>query len=282
MGEGAGRLSVTALVADAYVTVSGSLPQLFRLGRGPFVVAMVLGLIFGAMRPDGSAPLALLATVVAYAWFSFCVVRLALLGPERTLLPRATDRDGEGPLIPRSGLGTYMGRALGLAVLFGLGTGFMLLVVVVPLSAASPEAPLAGAEPARYAVANLILAALLAALPFGVPVARLLPALVATALERDMGLASAWSLSRGHGLRLTIALLLLLLPYALGYAALHATQVMLAGLSDGDPGLIASLPALALSTAMSLTATALAAVAMARASLVMAGSDEPPVMPTDR
>ena len=275
-------LPVLALVADAYATVSGALPQLFRLGRGPFVVAMVLGLVFGAMRPDGSAPLALLATVVAYAWFSFAVVRLALLGPERALLPRAADRDGEGPLIPRSSLGTYMGRALGLAVLFGLGTGFMLLVIVVPLSAASPETPLAGAEPARYAVANLILAALLAALPFGVPVARLLPALVATALERDMGLAAAWTLSRGHGLRLMFALLLLLLPYALGYAALHAAQVMLAGLSGGDPGLFASLPALALSTAMSLTATALAAVAMARASLVMAGADELPVMPTDR
>lgn len=264
-------LPVLALVADAYGTVSASLPALLRLGRGPFVVAMVLGLFFGAMQPVAAAPLALLATVVAYAWFSFLVVRLALLGPPRAQLPRQDTRSGEGPLIPRSNLGTYMVRALGLAVLFGAGIGVMLLVVVVPLTMPGAPPPSGAAEPGRFAVTNLILAALLAALPFGVPVARLLPLLPAAAVEEELNVSRAWALSRGHGLRLTLALVLLLLPFALGYAALHAAQVMIAGMAGGDPGLLTTLPALVLATAVCLTATALASVAMARAWSVMRG-----------
>ncbi len=264
-------LPVLALVADAYATVSANLGPLLRLGRGPFVVAMVLGLFFGAMQPVAAAPLALLATLVAYAWFSFLVIRLTLLGAPRAELPRPGARSGEGPLIPRSNLGTYMVRALGIAVLFGAGIGVMLLVVVVPLTMPGAPPPSGAAEPGRFAVANLIMAALLAALPFGVPVVRLLPLLPAAAVEVELTVPRAWALSRGHGLRLTVALVLLLLPFALGYAALHATQVMIAAMAGGDPGLLTTLPALVLATAVCLTATALASVAIARAFALMTG-----------
>ncbi|MDA0220232.1 MAG: hypothetical protein O3B22_11770 [Proteobacteria bacterium] len=274
MADRAPPLPVLGLVADAFTTVSANLPALQRLGRGPFVVALVLGLAFGAMQPFPWAPMAGLAMGVGYAWFSFGVFRLVLLGPDRAVLPAAPDRGVDGPLIRRSNLGTFMLRALGLAVLMALGIGAVMMVVVYPLAVL----PMAPAEqqamltrPGLFIAGSLILSTVLAALPVGIPVVRLATVLPMTAIERDTTLAAAWALSRGHGLRLTLALLVLAAPFLLGYAALEATLAMLAGMAGADgPGFLAHLMALALATAMGMTLTALISVAMARAWTVMA------------
>ena len=273
----AAPLPVLGLVADAYATVSANLPMLQRLGRGPFVVALVLGLVFGAMTPHAWAPVAALAMVVAYAWFAFHVMRLVLLGPQRALLPAAPDQGEDGPLIPRSNLGTFMLRALGLAVLMALAVAAIVLVLVYPLlvlpMAAGQGAP---APPAGSVTGGLLLSVGLAALSAGIPVARLATVLPMTAIDRDTTMAAAWRLARGHGLRLALALAVIAAPFVLGYAALDATLAMLAAMTDdGDPGLVVHVMALGLATAMAMTATALGSVAIARVWTVMQGACHP-------
>lgn len=266
-------LPVLALVRDAYATVSAHLPRLLRLGRGPFVVAMLLGLLFTAAQPFATSPLATLPTVFAFAWFSFHVFRLVLLGPARAELPRSVGRSQGRVLIERSPLGTYMGRAVGIAALGLVGVAAVLFLVVVPLTAA-PGLPGRDAAAAHHAfVGAVVLAVALAAWPVGVPLARLLPVLAATAIERETGMIAAWRLSRGHGLRLATALVLIGAPYVLGYAALDSTLAMLAAAlgGGGGTGPVAHVLALALVAAMGLTMTALGTVATARAWSVMAG-----------
>jgi len=270
-------LPVLALVHDAYATVSDNLHRLLRLGRAPFVLAFILGLAFGAMRPHAWAPVASLATVVAYAWFSFSVLRLVLLGAERAELPANRSAADDGPLIPRSFLGTFMLRALGLAVLMALGIAVMMLVVVYPLAVLpmSPQEHQAMlARPGAFPTIILIVSAVLALLPAGVPVARLICILPATAVDQDTTMAAAWRLSRGHGLRLALALTVVAAPFVLGYAALDATLAMLAAMTDdGDPGFVIHAMALGLATAMAMTATALGSVVIARAWAGMAGGE---------
>lgn len=271
MTAGAAPLPVLGTVREAYGFVSASLPVLFDLGRGPALVAFVLGLVFGLEQSHDVTPLAVMASVIGYAWFSFYVLRLALLGKVRARLPAPGRRAGEGPARRSGVLAGFMLRALGLAAA-ALGAFFLLtLVVVVPLTAPPPGLATAGRASVDV-VGTLVVAAALFCLPIGVPLARLLPLLAAAALGGETTLGAAWRLSKGHGLRLAVTLILIAAPYVVGYAILDGTLQTLAAAEGGDPGLAASLLVLLLITAIGLTATALASYAIARAWSRMTGT----------
>ena len=135
MTQASKTLPVLATVRDAYGFVSANLRTLFDLGRGPAVAAVVLGLIFGMERGYDATPLTVMASLLAYAWFSFYVLRLVLLGPARARLPSPSPRAGEGPA-PRSALlAGYMLRALGIGAAAMAAFFLLTLVVVVPVTA---------------------------------------------------------------------------------------------------------------------------------------------------
>ena len=113
-------------------------------------------------------------------------------------------------------------------------------------------------------IGALVIGAVLFCLPVGLPVARILPILAATAIDEEIGFGATWRRTRGQGLRLAVVLILLAAPYVLGYAILNTTLKVLVGTAGAGAGFAASLLVLLLISAIGMTMTALASVAIAR------------------
>ncbi|MBN35037.1 MAG: hypothetical protein CMM46_09715 [Rhodospirillaceae bacterium] len=261
-------LTIFDLVHDAYGFVSGHLTELFDLGKGPAVVAVALGLLFDLSTVFQATPVYTFATMIAFSWFSFYIFRLILLGPGKARPPAPPTSSGEAPARQRPLLANFMGRALTLGIA-ALGVFFLITIIIVfPLAMAqslveSPEARLV--EAGFEAVDTLILTFALFGLPVAIPLARYAAVLPPTAIGRDTALGAAWRLSRGYGLKLACAWMVIAAPYVLSYAILNAALTQLSRTMGGDgAGIIVNLIALILVTAMGLTITALATHATAR------------------
>ncbi|MDG2480561.1 MAG: hypothetical protein P8Q36_06795 [Alphaproteobacteria bacterium] len=262
-------LSIIGTMSESYSFASGHLLQLMDLGKGPAVLALAFGLFFDFSTVFQATPVYTFASVIAFSWFSFYVFRLVLLGEAKARLPAPPTSSGEGPSRVRPLLANFMGRALAMGIA-AMGVFFLLAIVVVfPLTLASTtlEARQAMPEEAGFEVVyTLIIAFGLFALPVAIPLARCSAVLPALAIDRDTSFGAAWRLSRGYGLRLAAAWVLIAAPYFFGYALLNSALTDISAmLSGGGPGYVANLLALLLVTAMGMTVTALATIATARA-----------------
>jgi len=262
-------LSIIGTMSEAYSFASGHLLQLMGLGKGPAALALAFGLFFDFSTIFQATPYYTFASVIAFSWFSFYVFRLVLLGEAKARPPAPPTSSGEGPYRVRPLLANFMGRALALGIVT-MGVFFLLAIVIVfPLTLASttPDAGQVMPENASSEVIDtLIITFGLFALPVAIPLARCSAVLPALAIDRDTSFGAAWRLSRGYGLRLAAAWVLIAAPYFFGYALLNAALTDISAmLGGGGPGDVANLLALLLVTAMGMTVTALATIATARA-----------------
>jgi hypothetical protein len=272
----ANSLSVLATVRNSYSFVTGNLPLLMNLGKGPAIAALLLGGLFGFHSGFQVTPIFAIAVVVAYGWFSFYVFRMVLLGPDKARVPAPPPTTGEAASTVRSPLPGFMGRTLTLAA-GAMGVFFLLTVVItVPLTLldhVADKQPVAMRQPAYQVIDMLVISGILFCLPVGVPLARFSGVLPASAIGEDTGFGLAWRQSRGFGLRLAVIWVVLAAPFFLGYALLNAALTQFFQLVEGAPALAPSLLVLVLITAIGMTATALLTHATARAWMVMTDGD---------
>lgn len=272
MPRNAHPLPVPETIRESFRFVSGNLPLLMGLGKGPAIAALLLGGLFGFNSGFQVTPIFAIAITVAYGWFSFYVFRVVLLGPDKARPPAPPPTTGEVASSVRSPLPGFMGRTLALAAGV-MGVFFLLTVVItVPLTLldhVADKQPVAMREPAYQVIDMLLISGALFCLPLGVPLARFSGALPAAAIGQDTGFGLAWRQSRGFGLRLAVIWIVLAAPFFLGYALLNAALAQFFQLVDGAPALAPSLLVLLLITAIGMTATALLTHATARAWLAM-------------
>ncbi len=263
-------------VLSSYRFVSGNLPTLMELGKGPAIVTLLISGLFGFGSGFQATPVFVVANVLGYGWFAFYVFRMVLLGTDKARVSAPPRSSGEGVAIRRSALGVFMGRALAMGA--GSMAVFFLLTILITVPLALLDHAVTG-QPARayeqgYEVIDMLLiSAMLFCLPVGIPLARYSPALAAAAIDRDMGFGLAWRASRGLGLRLTLVWIVLTAPFFFGYALLNAALSQVTGMTGGSPALAPSLVALVLITAIGMTVTALLSYATARAWLAIAGTE---------
>jgi len=262
-------IPIIGTVREAYGFVSGHLPELIDLGKGPALVAVILGLLFDLSTVFQATPVYTFASMIAFSWFSFYVFRLTLLGAGKARLPAPSSSRGEAPARQRPLLANFMGQTLTLGVA-AMGVFFLVTIVVVyPFMAVQVVTEGRGFtmdEVGFEVVDTLVIAFALFALPIAIPLARCALVLPATAIGRDTSFGAAWRLSHGNGVRLAVIWILIAGPYFLGYAVLNAALTDLSRFLGGDgPGLIANILALLLITAIGMTVTALMTHATARA-----------------